>query len=52
MKQLKVCSPFHEIIIWWQSGVEADLHANYVSLCVVKLIGVEAKSGNVHGSQN
>ena len=35
-----------------QNGVEAGIHANYVSICVVKPIGVDAKSENVPGSQN
>ena len=43
------CAYFH---FWSQNGVEADTHANYVPICAVKLIGVDAKSENVPGSPN
>ena len=36
----------------WQNGVEAGIHANYVPICEVKPIGVDAKSENVHVPQN
>ena len=29
-----------------------SIHANYVYICVVTIIGVDAKSGNVPGAQN
>ena len=39
---------------WWQNEVEAGIHAKYmyVPICVVKHIGVDAKSENVPGSHN
>ena len=37
---------------WWLNGVEAGIHAKYVLICVVKPIGVDAKSENVPVSQN
>ena len=32
--------------------VEAGIYAGYVPICVVKPIGVDAKSGNISGSHN
>ena len=43
-----VGSQFHEKKNFsWQNGVEAGIHAKYVLTCVVKQIGVDAKSENV-----
>ena len=36
----------------WQYRVEAGIHAKYIPICVVKLIGVNAKSENVPMTQN
>ena len=33
----------------WQNGVDAGIHANHVSICVVKPIGVDAKSRIILG---
>ena len=30
----------------WHNGVEAGIHAKYIPICVVKPIGVDAKSEN------
>ena len=47
-----VGSPFHEKNFRWQNWVEAGIRAKYVPICVVKPIGVDAKSENVPGIQN
>ena len=47
-----VGSQFHEKKLLRQNGGEAGIHANYVLICVVKPIGVDAKSENVPVSQN
>ena len=36
---------------WWQNGVDADIHAKYVPICVVNSIRVDAKSENVPMTQ-
>ena len=33
-------------------GVESGINANYVPICVVKPIGLDANSGSIPGSQN
>ena len=36
----------------WQNGVEVGIHANYVRICIVQPVGVDAKSEHFPVSQN
>ena len=48
-RMVVACCSFHEKNILMQDGIEADIHASYVSKCVAKPIEVDTKSKNIFG---